>query len=83
MPAIYTCDICGREDASEDYNGVILCSYHRVEYDLKCLKQSYEEKLQWLKKTHLLELINYKKQIKEKEAWLFDNQLIESSGRKK
>jgi uncharacterized Zn finger protein (UPF0148 family) len=73
MPAIYTCDICGAPDASEDYDGRILCTYHRAEYELKSLKGVYREKRDWVKRIHLAELAKMRYEISRLERVIAEN----------
>jgi len=63
MPKIMTCDICGAKDASEDYNGDILCGYHRDLADLSYAESEYKKKRQWIIDVWITELRERKKKI--------------------
>ncbi len=56
MPAQYFCDKCGKSEAIEDHDGLILCEYHWAIHDLFSAETEYHYLLEWLKKTHIKEL---------------------------
>jgi uncharacterized Zn finger protein (UPF0148 family) len=68
MPALYTCDVCGKNADWEDYDGDVLCEYHSLNKEVEFLKREYEQQKQWLISTHLHHLQEIKKKIKEKES---------------
>jgi len=71
MPKDLFCDKCGSSDgATEDYDGYILCDYHRTEYDLQDLRRAYQNKRQWVKDCWLSELAKMRKEISELESKL-------------
>jgi hypothetical protein len=71
MPKDLFCDKCGSpEDADEDYDGYILCGFHRTEYDLRSLRDAYKEKRAWVKSCWLSELDKMRKEISRLEILL-------------
>lgn len=73
MPKVMTCDICGEPDADEDYEGTILCTYHRAEKILRSLKSQYQEKREWVRSTWFTELVKMRKEIARLEQAMVDN----------
>jgi membrane-bound lytic murein transglycosylase B len=67
MPAIYTCDVCGKRPANEDDNGIILCALHRAKADLKELTAEYSALEEWINKCHMSRLTKMSVDIKELE----------------
>ena len=64
MPAIYTCDICGKDAEGEDYEGNILCKLHKIESELKRKESEYEEQKKWVSKIWITKLKEAKTVIK-------------------
>ena len=68
MPKDLYCDKCGSsENATEDYDGAILCDYHRAESDLFYLKREYSQKRAWVKSVWISRLVKMRKEIRELE----------------
>ena len=63
MPAIYTCDECGKPADEAGYDGEILCEFHRLIYKLDLAKRVYYGKLKWLEETHQKQLANLKAEM--------------------
>lgn len=64
MPKVLYCDDCNSQDGvSEDYEGVVLCRFHRAKYDLKHRLREYKEKREWVKSVWLSELANRRQEI--------------------
>jgi len=68
MPAIYTCDVCGKEDATEDYNGSILCKFHRAIYDLEQIRAEYISQKKWMEAVYGIKLRKMEDEMKELEG---------------
>ena len=68
MPKDLYCDKCGSpENATEDYDGAILCDYHRAESDLFYLKREYSQKRAWVKSVWISRLVKMRKEIRDLE----------------
>jgi len=65
MPAVYTCDICGRDDAGEDWDGSILCTYHSTLKELQSEERAYKKKWQWVRSVWFADLQKRREKIKE------------------
>jgi len=71
MPATYTCDICDSDDgAYEDWDGEILCEYHRKQSELRSLEIEYQEKKKRVKECWISELVKMRNEIKELRDYL-------------
>ena len=53
MPKHLTCDKCGVEPATEDYEGNIFCEYHRAEHKLPQLLCIEEKQIESLKREQI------------------------------
>lgn len=63
MPVKYYCDVCGSDDASEYYDGNVLCEYHRLSQEIIDLKREYKDKKKWVVDTWISKLKKIKKEI--------------------
>ena len=71
MPAEYTCDKCGSQDgAQEDWDGEILCSYHKAEKEMSSEMRAYIEKRDWVKRIHFKDLCERRERIAKLKAFL-------------
>jgi len=70
MPKLLSCDRCGEMPANEDYEGNVLCEYHRAEYDLITLRRKYEERRRWVERCWLSELAEMQREIVTLEQFL-------------
>ena len=64
MPAIYYCDKCGKEAYGEDWDGQILCEYHRLIKRESELESEIEEEKKWLYDTHFKHLKEKMKKLR-------------------
>ena len=64
MPAIYTCDICGKDAEDMDSDGDVLCELHDNEKLLRELETNYEEHKEWIRDTWVTELKSMRNEIK-------------------
>ena len=76
MPAVYTCDECGKPAEGENWEGKILCKYHDAENKLFYLREDYKRKRDWLKNTHLKSLSDIRVKIKELEDAIIKYELV-------
>lgn len=65
MPANYYCDKCGKPANGMDYDGDILCVFHRAVKERHELEREYLTLISWLKETHLLHMRDLRRKIKE------------------
>lgn len=77
MLAIYRCDKCGALNSTEDYDGNILCEYHRAEHDLYSLRRKYKEKSEWIEKVHLAPLGEMSDKIQTLELYLTEHKPLQ------
>ena len=71
MPKELFCDKCGsNKGADEDYDGYILCEFHRAEYDLASAKHQYKDKRDWVKSVWFTQLHNMRTEIRRLECLL-------------
>lgn len=68
-----TCDKCGSKDAHPDWDGEILCGFHRAEKELRDEIRQYQAKREWVKSIWLKDLQERRKRIAELRAFLKDN----------
>jgi hypothetical protein len=68
MPKYLTCNKCGSsEDATEDYEGEILCGLHGAEKELRHLRVEYKELQKWVQDCWLSKLEKMSKKISSLE----------------
>jgi uncharacterized Zn finger protein (UPF0148 family) len=67
-----TCDVCGAPNANEDYDGVVLCVYHRALSDLEKAKEEYKEKRKWIINVWLVKLREQKEEIERLKKIIAD-----------